>query len=160
MQSRRPKKPADRNKIMLIVYGLIASIIVIRLFVLQVVEGNYYRTVAAKEHAGYTELPARRGEIYIKDYHNNDLFRIDTNTTLSLFYADPTLVKNPQKVVETFGPLLFDQEDAQKQERQRLEEIAKKLDPTLSEDDKKKALMPKNLEENMSESRLIDIMLV
>ncbi|MEK7545172.1 MAG: penicillin-binding protein 2 [Patescibacteria group bacterium] len=153
MQSRRPKKPIDRNKVMLIIYGLIGSIIGIRLFVLQVVEGNYYRAIAAKEHAGYTELPARRGEIYIKDYHNGDIFRIATNTTLSLFYADPTLVKNPQKVVDTFAPLLFDEKEAQELDRERLNEISKKLDPTLTEEDKKKALTPKTLEEMQKQFR-------
>lgn len=153
MQSRRPRKPIDRNKIMLIVYGLIGSIIGLRLFILQVVEGSYYRAIAAKEHAGYTELPARRGEIYIKDYHNGDIFRIATNTTLSLFYADPTLVKNPQKVVDTFAPLLFDQKEAEDQERQRLEEVTKKLDPALTEEDQKKALTPKTLEEMQKQFR-------
>lgn len=144
---RRPKIPVNRNKVILIIYYLIGAIIVSRLFYLQIIKGNYYRAVAAKEHSGYTELPARRGEIFIKDYHSGDLFRIATNTTLDLFYGDPTLIKNPQAVVDTFSPLLFDQKEEEEKDRIRIEERSKKLNPDLSDEEKKKLLMPQTTEE-------------
>ncbi len=147
MESRRPKKPTDRNKVILIIQICIVTIIGAKLFYMQILRGSHYEAIAAKEHAGYTELPARRGEILIKDYHNNELFRIATNTTLDMVYADPTLVKNPQAIVETFTPLLFDAKEARTQDNQRLEEIAKKLDPLLPEEEKQKKLIPLTDEE-------------
>jgi len=125
--------PADRPKIILIFQLGIVAIIILRLFWLQVIEHNFYKNVAAKEHYGYTELPARRGEILIRDYNSKDLYRIATNTTLDLIYADPTLIKNPEAVVETLAPLLFNLEEAREQDNARIEDARKKLEPILTE---------------------------
>ena len=99
VEARRPKIPADRPKIIFSIQIGIVVIIVLRLFWLQVVQHSYYQNIAAKEHYGYTELPARRGEILIRDYNSKELYRLATNTTLDLIYADPTQVKNPDVIV-------------------------------------------------------------
>lgn len=133
VEARRPKAPLNRPKIILAVLYVIVGIIILRLFWLQVVRQGYYQTIANKEHYGYTELPARRGEILIKDYNSNELYRLATNTTLDLIFADPTLVKNPEKVVETMAPLLFNLQEARDADNARIEEERKKLEPILTE---------------------------
>lgn len=133
VEARRPKTPLNRLKIILIIQYTIVGIIILRLFWLQVVKANYYRTVAAKEHYGYTELPARRGEILIRDNNSKDLYRVATNTTLDLVYADPTLVKTPDEIVATLAPLLFNLEDARDEDNARIDEERKKIEPVLTE---------------------------
>ncbi len=133
VEARRPKTPLNRLKIILIIQYTIVGIIVLRLFWLQVVKSNYYRTVAAKEHYGYTELPARRGEILIRDNNSKDLYRVATNTTLDLAYADPTLVKNPDEIVSALAPLLFNLENARDEDTARIDEERKKIEPVLTE---------------------------
>ena len=133
VEARRPKAPLNRPKIILAVLYGIVGIIILRLFWLQVVQQGYYQTIANKEHYGYTELPARRGEILIRDYNSNELYRLATNTTLDLIFADPTLVKNPEKVVETMAPLLFNLQEARDADNARIEEERKKLEPILTE---------------------------
>ncbi len=66
-KSHRPVKPG--NRLALLTAGIIfmTGVIIVRLFYLQVIRHDYYEKVAAKEHYGYSELPARRGEIFIKD---------------------------------------------------------------------------------------------
>lgn len=125
----------NRLKVILIIQYAIVGIIILRLFWLQVVKANYYRTIAAKEHYGYTELPARRGEILIRDNNSKDLYRVATNTTLDLIYADPTLVKNPEEIVSTLVPLLFNLEEARDEDNARIDEARKKIEPVLSEID-------------------------
>lgn len=133
VEARRPKTPLNRSKIILIIlYGII-GVIILRLFWLQVVRQGYYQTIATKEHYGYTELPARRGEILIRDYNSNELYRLATNTTLDLIFADPTLVKNPEKIVDVLAPLLFDLQEARNADNARIEEERKKLEPVLTE---------------------------
>ena len=146
VEARRPKSPLNRLKIILLIqYGII-GIIILKLFWLQVIQQNYYRTIAAKEHYGYTELPARRGEILIRDNSSKDLYRVATNTTLDLVYADPSLVKNPDIIVETLTPLLFNLEEARNEDLARIEEERKKLEPVLTEIEKQEKEL-KELEE-------------
>ncbi len=133
VEARRPKTPLNRSKIILAILYAIVGIIILRLFWLQVIRQGYYQTLATKEHYGYTELPARRGEILIKDYNSNELYRLATNTTLDLIFADPTLVKNPEKIVEMMAPLLFNLQEARDADSARIEEERKKLEPILTE---------------------------
>lgn len=103
------------------------SILIIgRLFYLQVIRHNYYQQVAAKEHYGYTELPARRGEIFIKDYASNETVRVATNVTLDTLYADPTLITNKQLVADTIAPLIFNLEAEKVKDAKRIENELKK----------------------------------
>lgn len=133
VEARRPVTPPDRLKLILGLQIGVIAIIILRLFFLQVVFNNFYKNVAAKEHNGYTELPARRGEILIRDRNSSELFRLATNTTLDLIYADPTLVKDPDYVVDTLMPLLFNLDEARGNDNARIEEERKKLEPVLTE---------------------------
>lgn len=147
MYSFRPKDPINRIALLVIGAGLFAAVLIIRLFYLQVIMGDYFRTVAAKEHYGYTELPARRGEIIIKDYHSNEEFLIATNITLETLYADPTIIEHPQNIVDTLTPLVFDLKKARAEDDFRIAEAMKRLPPDIKPEDKEKLLKPKTDDE-------------
>jgi len=87
----------------------ITGLIIFRLFYLQVFAYSYYEQIAELEQYGYTTLPARRGEILVNDYHTGESYTLGTNTTLSMIYADPTLISDPDTVGATLAPLLYDQ---------------------------------------------------
>ncbi|HBB03134.1 MAG: stage V sporulation protein D, stage V sporulation protein D (sporulation-specific penicillin-binding protein) [Candidatus Peregrinibacteria bacterium GW2011_GWF2_38_29] len=147
VEHRRPKHNFDRNKFIMALSIFVAFTLIVRLFYLQVLEGNYYQTLAAKEHSGYTELPARRGEIMLQDYHSKETFKVATNMTLDTIYADPTLIKNPDIVAKTLSDLLFDKDIARQSETKRIEEESKKLDPNITFEEKQKLLTPKTDDE-------------
>mgnify|MGYP000514789051 CR=1 FL=1 len=115
---KRSHKPSkinfDRNKIFSYSIYLIAAIMFIKLFTVQVLSHNYYQQIAAKEHYGYNELPAHRGEIYIQDYASGDKIRVATNITLDLLYADPTMIKNKKLVADRITPLIYNHDEAKK----------------------------------------------
>ena len=115
------KKP---NRLTIVVGFLffVTAVVGIRLFQLQVISHGYYKEVAQTAHQGYTELPARRGEILITDYNSGEVFKIATNTTLNLLYADPYLIDDSGLVAETLAPLVFDLEQEKGLDEQRVAE--------------------------------------
>jgi len=88
----------------------LTGLILMRLFYLQVLAHGYYLEIARTEQMGYTKLPARRGEVLIEDYHSGEAYKLATNTTLNMIYADPTLIEDAHLVATTLAPLLFDLE--------------------------------------------------
>jgi stage V sporulation protein D (sporulation-specific penicillin-binding protein) len=107
--------------IFIAIFALTAAIF-LRLFYLQVIAHGYYQEIAQREQQGYTTLPARRGEILIEDYHSGEVYKIGTNTTLDMIYADPTLIDDPEYISQTLAPFLFDLEIEQEIDEQRYEE--------------------------------------
>ncbi len=110
----------DRDSLFLGILGLMTIIIIGRLFSLQVLAHQHYANIAAREHYGYSELPAHRGEIFIKDYASGENVRVATNSTLDLLYADPTLIKNKKLVADRIVPIIYNQESARAIDNERV----------------------------------------
>ncbi len=117
-------RSTELSRISIIFIGIFAVtlLIFLRLFYLQVIAHSYYEEIAQREQQGYTTLPARRGEILIEDYHSGEVYKIGTNTTLNMIYADPTLIEDPEYISETMAPFLFDLEMEQELDEVRYEE--------------------------------------
>ncbi len=128
----KPWKPMNRLAMLTAAIIFMTGVIIVRLFYLQVFRYDYYETVAAKEHYGYSELPARRGEIFVKDYASGDNVRVATDTTLDLLYADPTLIADKKMVADRISPMIFDLNQARADDQKRvLLELAKANTPEL-----------------------------
>jgi cell division protein FtsI/penicillin-binding protein 2 len=110
----------DRNLVFFIFVIFLTAVIIARLFYLQVIAGGHYAAIAAREHYGYNELPAHRGEIYIKDYASGENVRVATNSTLDLLFADPTLIKNKKLVADRIVPLIYDLTEERKTDEERV----------------------------------------
>ncbi|MFC1647621.1 peptidoglycan D,D-transpeptidase FtsI family protein [Patescibacteria group bacterium] len=95
-------------------------VIVARLFFLQVIKYGFYQEAAAREHSGYTELPAKRGEILVKDYTNDDTFTVASNTTMDLIFVDPKLIQNKTLVATALSETLFDLGQEREKDNQRI----------------------------------------
>ena len=147
MQNFRPKSPANKITVLLIGAFLLTAILIVRLFYLQVVMHDEFKITADREHYGFVELPARRGEIIITDYHSNEEFLLATNITLETLYADPSLVEYPQKITEQISPLIFNPNEARAKDDNRIAEQAKKLPPELTEEAIEELLKEKTDEE-------------
>ncbi|MDA1060818.1 MAG: hypothetical protein O3B47_03420, partial [bacterium] len=74
MNSVRPKEIFNKMTIFVVGSVLLAIILIVRLFQIQVLDHNYYQDMATRLQYGLVELPAQRGEILIKDYHSNEEF--------------------------------------------------------------------------------------
>ncbi len=75
--------------LLIFVFGFAFSIVLGRLFWVQVVDGAHYRELAKKQYESKVELRAERGKIY--DREMRDLASMMKTTS---FAADPTLLQN------------------------------------------------------------------
>ncbi len=142
-----PKTVIDKTVIFIIGSSLITFIIIAKLFQLQVLSHDHYSRIAQASQYGFTELPAQRGEILIKDYHSGEEFPIATNTTLNLLFADPTMIKDPGYVAAKIAPLIFNLEEERAADEERRNKLARNLAPELSQEEIKELLRPLNDEE-------------
>lgn len=87
------------------------AIIFVRLFQLQIMRHDEYIAIAEDQHFGSIDLPARRGDIYVKDTHSGELSKLATNTTLDLLYVDPMVAENKQEIASKLTPIIFKEEE-------------------------------------------------
>jgi stage V sporulation protein D (sporulation-specific penicillin-binding protein) len=113
-------------------YALLIGIVVIfcvRLFYLQVIRYDYYRTAALSDQLKQYEIPANRG--VIKAYDGSAVLPIVLNQKLYTVVADPATVENPERVAEKLLPIIggkLDDRIAQlKTKKSRYVILAKKL---------------------------------
>jgi len=108
--------------------GLIFTIIVFRLFTLQIVKHGFYKILASTQHQTFQTIYPARGEIFMKDERtNNDsrslLFPVVINKDFWTVYAVPKDIQEKEETVEKLSPLLgADENDLR-------ERISKKDDP-------------------------------
>ena len=96
----------------LIVVAVILFLIILgRLFQLQILEHKKYSETANNQHFGAIDLPARRGEILVRDTHSGEFSKLATNTTLNLLYVDPLVAEDKTGIAKQLAPLLFSADD-------------------------------------------------
>lgn len=91
----------DRLGALTAVLSVMMVLIVAKLFVLQVVDYEYYATLASDQHEIRRILHADRGEILAKDYaQENQEFPLALNKSFYQIYSVPKQIENPEEVVE------------------------------------------------------------
>ena len=88
--------------ILIIVIFLFTLAIIYRLFVVQVIQGNFFIALASDQHEIYRSLFPERGKIYLKDTRTDQekLFPFATNKELSLVFAIPQKIDDVDEVME------------------------------------------------------------
>jgi len=99
--------------LMIIVFVLF-TVIIVRLFQLQIIRHKEYSQIAKDQHFGAIDLPAKRGDIYVKDTNSGELSKLATNTTLDLLYVDPMVAEDKQEIADKLTPLIFPKEEYDK----------------------------------------------
>ena len=107
--SSSPKNSVNSNtdnnarlRFLSVVFILVAGIIVGRLFVLQIMKGQFYLAMAADQHELYDKLIPERGSIYVaeKAGDKETLFPIVTNQPLYKLYAVPSAIEDATSTAE------------------------------------------------------------
>ncbi|TSC95854.1 MAG: cell division protein FtsI (penicillin-binding protein 3) [Parcubacteria group bacterium Athens1014_10] len=99
------KKISDCFTLPIVVIFIFYSLIIIRLFNLQIVKHNFYIALASGSQQFSEELYPTRGKIFIKD-KKEKLYPIAANLELYLVFAVPVHIKEPEKTAETIAPIL------------------------------------------------------
>lgn len=87
----------------LLAFGLL---LIVRLFIIQIVDSGVYRALASEQREIYRQLFPERGEILIRDRKTGGRVPLATNRDLYLVYADPRLIDNPKEVAEKLAAIL------------------------------------------------------
>lgn len=97
----------DNQQLKYIAYFFILATIVIigKLFVLQIVQAEYYRTFALSSHEIYKQLHPKRGEIFFQDTRTKQEYPAAINRQYFLVYAVPKEIK-PEMVSSTIDKLI------------------------------------------------------
>lgn len=83
-------KTEDKSlRVVSVIFLLFAAAVLVRLFVLQIIEYKYYSTLALNSHEIYKQLFPTRGSIYIQDTRNHTEYPIAINRPYYLLYAVP-----------------------------------------------------------------------
>ncbi|PIR05644.1 hypothetical protein COV56_01740 [Candidatus Kuenenbacteria bacterium CG11_big_fil_rev_8_21_14_0_20_37_9] len=101
----------DRVGLLLVVFFIIAFVIAARLFQLQIIRGDYYSMLASGQYRLDREILQSRGEIYIYDGDNGNLSPLAINRKLSLVYAVPSEIKNPEYTADILAGILEPKEE-------------------------------------------------
>lgn len=88
----------SRERSLAILTLVIMAIFIVRLFYLQVIRHNYYMAEANAEQVKQLTIPASRGQIYALD--GGTPTPLVLNQAAYTVYADPSEVKNDQKVID------------------------------------------------------------
>ncbi|RJR31276.1 penicillin-binding protein 2 [Candidatus Parcubacteria bacterium] len=134
------RKKHNRNgriTVIIIGYFLFFSLIVWRLFELQIVNKNYYRDIAGKTHEILMDLAAERGEIYIKENFGDkeNIFPLVINKNFYRLYAAPKEIEDAEATFEKINSVLKFEKNAEeislrlKKKNDPYEPIAEKVSP-------------------------------
>lgn len=106
----------QRIRIASIVVGSIGLLIVVRLFMLMVIQHGFYSALAAGSHEIYSQLFPKRGDIYIQDSRTEQTFPVALNRDVFLMYADTRDIEDDDTANEVASTLaqVFEYDDEKK----------------------------------------------
>lgn len=119
--SRGAHDSSARTLFLLVFLLIFSAIIIGKLFYIQVIRYRYYAAKAQEGHLGYTEIEPQRGEILIRDFHSGEIFRLATNATFDILYADPFLIEDAAYIAEKIAPFIFELEKEREKEQKRIQ---------------------------------------
>ncbi len=88
-------------------YALLILVVIIfgvRLFYVQVIRYDYYKTAALNDQLKQYQIPATRG--VISAHYNGSILPIVLNQQLYTLFADPTYIKNADQVAAKITPII------------------------------------------------------
>ncbi len=98
------------------VFGVLLLVLIGRLFFLQVVNAEFYRSLAEGQHTFYEELVAERGDIIVRDWVDGREFAAATNELRAFVYAEPRKIEDgdalAKKIAEILGYATDEPEEA------------------------------------------------
>lgn len=113
-----------------IIIFLFGGVLVLRLFVLQVVDNDFYAALAAGQHEIYQSLFPERGKIWMQELNTESksgekkLYPLATNQSLYLVYADPRKIKDAEELAPKLSEIFYEREKSDGAEKLTPEEIA------------------------------------
>jgi len=84
----------SRIRIASLVFGVAGLVIIVRLFIIMIVQHGFYEALAAGTQEIYAQLIPERGEIYLQDSRTKDTYPLALNKDVFLMYADTRQIED------------------------------------------------------------------
>ncbi len=138
-RSKRKIDNTDSKRIYIFAVSIIilGTMILARLYVLQVLAFSKYKALADGQHKVFSELTAKRGEVYLKN-GNNDKYPLAVNRDYPMVYLEPKKIKNKDEVVSELSQILEMDEDYIRDKFSNPNSMFKIVKRKLSSDEVKK----------------------
>lgn len=133
-----------RIKFLSIFFIILSVLLLLRLFKIQILMGDFYAAAAVDQHELYQRFMPERGSIYVAENVNGQevLFPLVTNQDLYMLYAVPKDINNPEEAAnqlfELFG--LPEDIDMEKIKKELFADISPELDQLMAQEIKDKRL--------------------
>lgn len=107
-RERKQRDPVERRlQALRAVFICGALVVAAKLFAIQVLSHGFYLALASGQHGIFEELFPERGDIYMGDRDaKNGLYPAATNENLTLVYANPREIADPEKAAAQLAPML------------------------------------------------------
>lgn len=136
-QKKKPRNDICNYRVLslYVVFGLIGLLIVVRLFVLQILEHDTYTAIASGQYEIFQKLVPKRGSIYIRDdsslesisQNQSHLYPLATNKITYEVFAQPKFITDAHEVAEKLFEI-FEITDSEEQDLIE-HKLSKKDDP-------------------------------
>ncbi|MEI6288017.1 MAG: penicillin-binding protein 2 [bacterium] len=127
-----------RIKILAVFFVAVASIIILKLFDLQIMKGDFYTALASDQHELYRKLVPERGTIYAVENRNGQqqLFPLVGNQKLQMLYSVPKEIKDASSTANALFAILGlpDNVNLAAAEKDLFADISADLDPVMAEE--------------------------
>jgi len=102
----------DRFRALFFIAFFFFAIIVAKLVWLQLLHCDEWRQISKEQNSRGVVLPAKRGNIYARDYRTEELYPLAQNSTSYTIFADPLLIESgtESQVAEQLFPFLWNDE--------------------------------------------------
>lgn len=97
----------NRIRVILALVLLLGTVVLFRLFYLQILKHDFYVKIAAAQHWASDAIPAKRGKIYVKDDQTQKgLYPLAENQNLNMVFGSPEEMKDKEQVAKKLAPLV------------------------------------------------------
>jgi len=136
-----------RLTVLSICFLLAALVIAVKLFVLQILQGDYYSTLALSTHEIYKKIHPIRGEIFFRSAKDNTESGAAVNAKQYTIFAVPTEIKKDevQKFAESLSAILLLNEENKKILIEKLSKVNDPYEPLAKKVDDLQMEQIKNL---------------
>jgi cell division protein FtsI/penicillin-binding protein 2 len=96
-----------REQQLLLFFAILTVILLGKLFVLQVVEKDYWGGLLLNQHYTRSELKAKRGQLFLTD-KSGKAVQLTENVTFFNLFVDPKFVNDKERLIEVLTPIVYD----------------------------------------------------
>ncbi|OGL97154.1 hypothetical protein A2317_00360 [Candidatus Uhrbacteria bacterium RIFOXYB2_FULL_41_10] len=95
-----------RLKYLRLFFLVFACVIGAKLFLLQIVNAQFYQDLASGQHDVYEELIANRGDILMSDWKDGSEYVVATNESRAFVFAEPRKIEDPESTAKSLARIL------------------------------------------------------